>query len=62
MNSEIPPRTTIAPIAITIAEVPLKPLPLPAVEVVVIVGVGVLVDGIDTLGCGNPGESGFDVP
>jgi hypothetical protein len=50
MYSAIPPSTTSAPIAMMIAELPLKPLPLPAVAVVLMVGVGVDVDGIDTLG------------
>lgn len=62
MNSEIPPSTTIAPIAITIADVPLSPLAPPdVVEVAVTVGVAVVVGaGVDTLGCGKPGWSGFD--
>ena len=59
MYSEMPPRTTSAPIAMMTTELPLKPLPLPAVVVVVIVGVAAVVVGVDTLGCGNPGASGF---
>ena len=50
MNSEIPPSTTSAPMAMMIAELPLNPLPPPPVVVVVIVGVGVDVEGIETLG------------
>ena len=59
MNSEMPPKTTIAPIAMMIPELPLKPLPLPAVVPVVMVGVDVVAGGVDTPGCGNPGASGF---
>ena len=59
MKNEIPPSTTIAPTAMEIAELPLSPLPLPAVAVVWIVGVAVVVVGVETVGCGKPGESGF---
>src|SRR5947209_11061610 len=56
----MPPSTIIAPIAITITELPVKPLPLPALVAVLIVGTaGVVVVGIETLGCGNPGDSGL---
>jgi hypothetical protein len=54
----MPPSTMSAPMAMMIAEEPLKPLPLPAVAVVVTVGVAVVV-GVDTLCCGNPGANGF---
>ena len=44
----------------TIAELPLNPLPLPALVAVLIVGTaGAVVVGIETLGCGKPGESGL---
>lgn len=42
-----------------IAELPLNPLPLPALVAVLIVGAAVVVVGIETLGCGNPGVSGL---
>jgi hypothetical protein len=61
MNSEIPPSTTIAPIAMMIAELPVNPLPLPAVAVVWIVGVAVVEVGIETDGCGKPPLSGLVV-
>ncbi len=61
MNSEIPPSMTIAPIAMISAELPLKPLPLPAVGVDVTVGVTVVVEGVETLCCGKPGDSGLVV-
>ncbi len=50
MKIAIPPSTTIAPIAMMIAELPVNPLPLPAVAVVWIVGVAVVVVGIETDG------------
>jgi len=59
MNSEIPPSTTSAPIAMMIAELPFRPLALPAVLVDVIVGVAVVVVGTETVGCGNPGANGL---
>lgn len=60
MKNEMPPSTTIAPIAMMIAELPLNPLPLPAVVALVTVGTAVVVGvGIETLGCGNPGERGL---
>ena len=59
MNSEMPPSTMIAPIAMMNAELPLNPLPLPAVVVPVTVGAVVVVVGIDTLGCGKPDERGL---
>jgi hypothetical protein len=44
----------------TIAELPLNPLPLPALVPVLIVGTAVVGwVGIETLGCGNPGERGL---
>jgi hypothetical protein len=44
----------------TIAELPLNPLPLPALVAVLIVGTaGVVEVGIETLGCGKPGERGL---
>jgi len=50
----------IAPIAMMIAELPLNPLPPPAFVLLVIVGTAVVVGvGIETLGCGKPGESGL---
>ena len=55
----MPPSTTIAPIAMMIAEFPVRPLPDPAVVLVVIVGAAVVVVGIETLGCGKPGERGL---
>ena len=63
MNREIPPSTTSAPIAMKSAELPLKPLPLPAVGVDadVIVGVTAVAVGVETLGCGKPGDSGLVV-
>jgi hypothetical protein len=45
----MPPSTMSAPIAMTIADEPLKPLPLPAVAVVVMAGAAVVVV-VDTLG------------
>jgi len=60
MKNEIPPSTTIAPIAMMIAELPLNPLPLPAVAVVWIVGGAVVLVWVETDGWGNPGVSGFD--
>jgi hypothetical protein len=59
MKNEMPPSTTSAPIAMMMAELPVKALPLPAVLVVEIVGTAVVVVGIDTLGCGNPGDRGL---
>ena len=61
MKIAIPPSTTIAPIAMMIAELPVNPLPLPAVAVVWIVGVAVVVVGIETDGWGNPPLSGLVV-
>ena len=60
MNSAIPPSTTIAPIAMITAELPLNALPPPAVAVVWTVGTAVVVVGVETDGCGKPGVSGFD--
>jgi hypothetical protein len=60
MNSEMPPSTTNAPIAITIAELPVNALPPPAVALVEIVGVAVVV-WVETDGCGNPCEKGLTV-
>src|SRR6476646_8652329 len=60
MNNEMPPSTMIAPIAMMNAELLLKPPPLPAPVVPVTVGATVVdVVGIDTLGCGKPGERGL---
>src|SRR5437763_13291514 len=56
----MPPSTISAPIAMMIAELPLNPLPLPALVAVLIVGTaGVVEVGIETLGCGKPGERGL---
>jgi hypothetical protein len=60
MKTAIPPSTTIAPIAMMSAELPLNALPPPAVAVVWIVGVAAVVVGVDTDCCGKPGVSGFD--
>ncbi len=50
----------MAPTAIAIAPPPLKALPLPADVAVLTVGAAVVVVvGIETLGCGKPGESGL---
>ncbi len=51
MKNEMPPSTTIAPIAMMTAELPDNPLPLPALVAVLIVGAPVVVGaGIETLG------------
>jgi len=62
MKNEIPPSTTIAPMAMMIAELPLKALPLPAVVVVLTVGAAVVVVGVDTVCWGNPGNNGLVAP
>jgi hypothetical protein len=62
MKSEIPPSTTIAPIAIAIALPPLRPLLDPEVDEVELMIVGVVAVGIVAAGWGKPGESAFDGP
>lgn len=61
MKIEMPPSTTIAPIAMMSAELPLSPLLPPAVAVVWIVGVAVVDVGIETEGCGKPPLNGLVV-
>jgi hypothetical protein len=72
MKNEMPPSTTIAPMAITTASVPVKPPPeelelgVVAAGAVGVAGVaGVVVAGAVGVGvwdCGRPGESGFPGP
>jgi hypothetical protein len=59
MNSEIPPRITIAPIAITIVLLPLKLLSPAVVVVGLTIGGAVVVLGIWAGDCGMPGLSGL---
>lgn len=64
MKNEIPPSSTIAPIAMITAVEPLSPLP-PLVDEVVVgatSGAGVEVVGAGALGTGSPGVNGFDGP
>ncbi|HZO77284.1 MAG TPA: hypothetical protein VFB39_04515 [Solirubrobacteraceae bacterium] len=74
MKNEMPPSTAMAPSAIMIAPVPLRPPPLEELEVVVVtpgeeeLGVtGVVVAGAVGVGVGvcdwgNPGERGLPLP
>lgn len=60
MKNEMPPSTTSAAIAMITADLPLNPLPLPALVVPVTFGTAVVVGvGVETLGCGKPGERGL---
>jgi len=61
MKNEMPPRRTIAPIAIAIASPPLSPLLLEEPDVAVMI-VGVVVVGVLTDGWGRPGARGLDGP
>lgn len=59
MKNEIPPSTTIAPMAMMMAELPDRPLAPPLVELVTVGVAVVVVVGVETEGCGKPGESGL---
>ena len=62
MNNEIPVRITIAPIAIKIALVPLKPLLVEEVVGVETTGGAVVVGVVGAACCGRPGTSGLVGP
>jgi hypothetical protein len=62
MNNEMAVITTSAPITITTAFVPLRPLLLDELPVVVTWGAVVVVDGTEFGDAGKPGESAFPAP